>query len=362
MKRVIAMGLILGCLTNGSHAGPNAASHRLPAQFFSEKTVLVAHINLEAINSDGILAAMTAILPPDLVQAMPADVRQRMSVVDVFVGQITALGITRVSSVSISHDPGQMTSVATYFLFPVSVSAPPAQQQSVLSALQQLAAGVQMQAEAIPGWVVVHKEQALPQEPEDVTVEDAAFYDALRVNPDHDLALAFVPTPTMAGAIRAALTQPAGDADDEQQAAVARLAGLADAEWYYLSLVLGRSPELLLSTRVPSEAAAGQLASAWDNALRAAKDAIRRQAAENLQEARKKFEEQGLPFNESDYDPRPTLEAVDALRATSDGARIVIQMDRGELATLVNGVVAAIKSLAGDLAEGLVNPLIPFTP
>lgn len=354
MKRIFAPVLAFACLIHASEAGPKATQRRIPKQFFSENTVVVSHIDLEAVSSQRLMAAVRAIVPSESLEDSSKGLQQQTAFVDALTDQIKALGITRVSTVSILRDPATMTDMATYILFPVSISASAEQKQEVLAGLQQFAAGMKMKAEAIPGWVVAHREDALPVAPEAISVEDAAFNEALDVNPDHDIAVVFVPTPTMVATFKASLAQSTRKASDDQKAVSAELEVLAESEWYYVSLVLGDSPELLISTRGRSEAKAREFASAWQRALSAARDNIREQMAKELQEARKKFEEKKIPYDEQDYDPQPMVEMIDALRATAEGNRMVIYMDRAELAAFVNGVIKALERLADDIADAIV--------
>ncbi len=345
------VGLCLAmCLSAAAWAGEKAVERPLPQVFFNENTVLVAHLNLEAITSQRIIDAIVAIVPAEHRQDLDIEeMRGQLGMLDAMFGQLKQLGVTRATSISISKSSEDMNEMANYLLVPVSASLNADQKAQLTQMLNGIGQMGGMRAEPYSNWIVLHAEPSLPQESMDMSMRDAPFNDALKINPDHDIALVFVPTTAMVKAMKQGMAEAAAEAEGEAQDEVADLGVLAESEWYYVSVVLGGNPELYMSTRAKSPAKATQFAGAWDRALRAMKDAARKELAEDLAEAKKDKHERDIDYDPANYDPAPIDAMIDSLDAESKDTRMVIHMTRGEMKTFVNGVIVSVERLMDDL-------------
>jgi hypothetical protein len=346
---VIALAAVLAGV---AQAGPKAVERPLPQLFFSENTVLVVHLNLEQITSGRIVEAIDAIIPDKYRQDVDMEkLPEQLAAVDQFVAPLKQLGVARVSAVFDAIEEGEDKQISGYFLVPVSASLSSEQKEQLNVTLAGIGESFQMKAEPYSNWVVLHKEESLPEEGMDLSMRDASFSDALKINPDHDIAVVLVPTESMVTEIKQGLQEAREDADESAKDEVANLGVLVESEWYYLSLVLGKSPELYISTRAKSPAKATEFASAWDNALQAFKEVARKEFAKQLAEAKQKKAEHGIEYDPEDFNPRPIEAMIDALNAASQDTRLIIHLNRGKLETFVNGVIVTVERLINALFE-----------
>jgi len=335
-----------------AHAGPRAVERPLPELFFSENTALVMHVSLEGITSARLLQAIEAITPPRFKEDVNAESMQgQVAAIDMFLEPLRQMGVTSMSVVGIARTPDSANDLATYTLIPVNAGAAADEQQQLTDTLNAMAAGFGMRAEPHSGWMVIHKEPALPEDAMDMSMRDASFNDALRSNPDHDFAVAFVPTAAMVESMKQGLAEQRAEAAAEAQDEVADLDVLLDSEWYYLSMVPGADPQLYMSTRAKSPARAAEFAGAWDRALVAFKEAADKELADDLEEAKRDFAESGDEYDPADYDPAPIHAMIDTLDAAPDETRMVIDLNRGEMQTFVAGVVISVQRLMDDLFD-----------
>lgn len=340
-----------------AHAGKEAVANPLPTRFFSDKTIMVTHVNLEAVSADRLYQAAKALVPAKYQEDMNlSQMKTQLGMVDMVVAQLKTVGVTRLTAIGVTTDPKELTSTSTYVLAPVSLSASKAEKEKAMEVLTGLGAMMKMKAEAIPGWIVLHNSESLP-ETDELAIEDAAFNDALTVNPDHDLAFVIVPTKEMRKSMAEGMEKSLAEASAEEREALKHVGVLAESEWYYISMVFGADPDMRIATKASSNAKAQQFSRAWASMLREGKEQIKKQVEEELAEARKKKEEKGIDYDPEDFDPEPMLKVLDAFAAEPDGQMMAVEMDKAELKDVTYGLIKIAEGIGEALGEAMAAPL-----
>jgi len=346
----------------GHHAGagPDAIKLRLPGQFFNKNTIAVAQVNVENVSTAQVIATLKAILPAEFAADVDKpETQQQMAAVDAFAGQFKALGIKRVHAVAVAKNPQNMDEVAGYILLPIDTTLTGDKKKEWLTQIQQLAGGFGGKAELLGAWAVVHQEEKLPVANDlDLGAYDAPFYEALRVNPDHDLTVAFVPTQVMRQMAVANWKQQLAQAKPDERAMAEGLTPVVNSEWIYLSVKLGSRPELRLSTNLGDEAKAQSVVSSWTQLLNLADQELRKQMAKEKQAAIDKANKDGTTIDEKKYDPQPLSKMLKALEPTQSGPRTVMHLDQAKLKDVTNGVVVVMQSIGAAIGEAIAESIV----
>ncbi len=329
-----------------AQAGPLAVRQQIPPRFFGERTIVVAHVNLAGLSSARVTATLRAIVPAKLAPALdsPSSMEQ-LAAIDVFTAPLRAVGASHVTVVAIAGGGEDFADVGVFVLVPLDPEASAELRQQQLAALGGLAQSAGRRVEPLGTWAVLHDGTGLPENSDETSVHDASFFDALAKNPDRDVAVAFVPTEAMRRAYRANRAEARAEEDDDGKRIVDDLEPLGDGEWYYASTRFGADPELRLGTNLPEDARAASASSRYNALLDWGKGQVREKMAEDKREAEESARRRGERVDPEDYDPEPIVNLLESIKSKPDDSRVVVRMDRADLKTAVEGIVAVVESI-----------------
>jgi hypothetical protein len=341
-------------------AGPQAVPGSLPEGLFNERTIAVVRMNLTNVSSAQVLAAVRAIVPDRFAAAVDTpNTRQQLGIVDAFAGQLRSTGAEHLTAVAIVNDPANITDLHLFLLLPLASDATAEQRREQVGALSGLAESFGGRAEESGSWAVLHNAAELPAADVEASVYEAAFFDALAKNPDHDLAVVFVPPDAMREALTAGKARAQSSGDVDSRRALESVEPLTNGEWYYLSVRLGANPELRLATHLAGSAQAAAASDKFNDLLDWSKGKYREQLAREKREAQEKARDRGEQIDPAKFDPEPVVRLLDAIKSDSDQTRVFIHLDRPRLQKVVEGLISMVEAFGEALGKVFGEALLP---
>lgn len=326
LQKLFLFGLIsLTCtcqlfLNTAEAQNSDAIRLPLPSRFFSEKTMLLARVNVEHANVERVFQTIDALVPEDIVSRTQAQQQKSFSGGPPPTSGMIAMATMRQLADNPSivdqlkrqrpNEPLSQVDVAAARLLSADINAlyvvlMQAEESSSMPAMYFLCTRESFQGDADEGarksafseaagllnakvvtdgkWFVASTNQ-LPENGDDFGLDEEVFLDALRSNPLHDFMVAFVPTEEMRKTAREGWDQAMKNSPPEEKQFLPlaeNLIQVLDGDWFYMSVQLGEDPAVRLSAHFANTQKPKTLSRAFQQLMSALPKAIKIEPSSN---------------------------------------------------------------------------------
>ena len=281
-------------------AEPETLQRPLPSQFFSEDTFLVASVDVGRFSIERVYESVGLLIPGNLsaiVRERKGDVpglvlagsvlhefakneavRNQMIarapnhpfvVADRTAKQLKELGIEQVLIV-LTWRGGERQGFSTYVLAAADENLDQKDRDARQAGLQEIAESFGAKVESVPGWLVLHRETALPEDT--FALSDATFAEALKSNRHHDIGVVFVATEKLRDQIASgieALSKSAKGDEAHLVPLVKQIGKIVDSDWQYAGGDFGEKPAVRAAANFAQPAEAAEFGSSLTKLLAA---------------------------------------------------------------------------------------------
>ena len=281
-------------------AEPETLQRPLPSQFFSEDTFLVASVDVGRFSIERVYESVGLLIPGNLsaiVRERKGDVpglvlagsvlhefakneavRNQMIarapnhpfvVADRTAKQLKELGIEQVLIV-LTWRGGERQGFSTYVLAAADENLDQKDRDARQAGLQEIAESFGAKVESVPGWLVLHRETALPEDT--FALSDATFAEALKSNRHHDIGVVFVATEKLRDQIASgieALSKSAKGDEAHLVPLVKQIGKIVDSDWQYAGVDFGEKPAVRAAANFAQPAEAAEFGSSLTKLLAA---------------------------------------------------------------------------------------------